>query len=255
MQVLVSIGIMGILLLAMVSMLQTQQKELRSIRQKQEAVELKSTMLQQMLKSDICTWQLKDKVIDVSLVTTEASPSPTVVELNVLRQGPDVSSAMLAQAGEKLPFTTTGIRVASISFRHIFATGNANEYTGVFEVSFDESSLAYAIHPVQVQQVIKVVGTDPGNAKRIESCGPGSSLQTGEEDLDSVTPFDIQCEYRWVTSNGYGGPATFKALLVTADRLWWRERDYASTMIYRTNKKVAVGQYSGTITNIFRVCP
>lgn len=240
----------------MASMFHSQQKEIRSLKQKQELVDLKNIMLQQLGKSEVCTWQLKDKIIDLSTAPTESSPSPTIINLGELRQGPNSTSALIAKTNERLPQSQTGLRVEQVSFRNIYATGNTDEYSGVFDISFASSSLAYSLKSVQTQQIFKVVGTDPATAKRIESCGKSiNTLTTGEEDLDSIDPFDLHCEYRWVTSNGYGGPATFKALLVTADRLWWRERDYSSTMIYRTNKKVAVGQYGGEITNIYRVCP
>lgn len=51
--------------------------------------------------------------------------------------GLDNTSPLLAKSGERIPESLTGVRVSSVLFRNIYATGNPNEYKGVFQIIFD----------------------------------------------------------------------------------------------------------------------
>lgn len=254
-EMLVAVAIGSIMLVMVASMFQAQQKEVRSLRQKQEVIELKNLMLAQLTKTEVCSWQLKGRMIDVAASPTAAKPSETVLNLKELRQGLNNSSAIVAKSGDSLPGSS--IKVKSITFKDIYPTGNPDEYKGVFEISFDESSLAYPLRPLQTQQIIKTLSGSPDRAKIIDSCGTVSaSSGLGEEDLDTSESFDVYCEYRWVTSNGYnGGYASFKATLVTPEMLQWQEKDQEFTRVFRTNKRQAMGPRSGVVRGIYKVCP
>lgn len=221
-EVLVALGLVSMIAMAMASMFSSQQKSIRYFSQKQEMIDLKAIMQQQLAKINVCTWQVKDKVIDVSMATSESSPSPTVIALkdDAIYQGIDDTSAVIAKAGQRLPTSLNGIFVASVSFKNIYATGNPNEYKGVFDVSFDASSLVFAAKPVQVQQIIKTTAADPLNAKRIDSClgSPGvSKILEGtmlSTDLDwicpGVIPIQGVCTNSWrknvVFSEAFNSP-------------------------------------------------
>lgn len=169
-EVLITIGLFSFFGMVFASVLQSQRQQIRALIQKQESVELKDLMQRQLSRSAVCTWQLKDKVIDVSAPPTQANPSPTVLLFDELYQGEDASSALIAKANDRLPGTQNGLKVSEIRFRSVYATGNANEYAGVFEVDFDPSSLSMPMRSVQFQRLIRTVPTDPDNAKRIDSC-------------------------------------------------------------------------------------
>ena len=178
MEVIVAVGIMGILAAGMASMFDGQQKQIRALLQKQEMIELKNNMLRQLSSAAVCTWQLQDKRINVDGTYSELAPSPTVLNLTggTLYAGPSSTSAPLAIAGQRLPASLARLEVAAVTFKNIYPTGNPNEYKGVVEVSFNASSLAIASHPIQVQQTVTVNPTDPPDQKRIVACTePASS--------------------------------------------------------------------------------
>ncbi len=169
-ETIIASGIAVFIILAVTSIFTTQLNQIKGLNQKQEMLELKSLMLEQLSKPGVCSWQLHDKVIDVSGSTTESSPSPTILNLVSLHQGTSTTSALIARSSQRLPNTQHGIVVRNVTFRGIYATGNPDEYVGRFEVAFDQSSLAHNMKPVQVQQLILTNPSDPVGAKRITTC-------------------------------------------------------------------------------------
>lgn len=173
-EVLIAVAILVVVSMGMAGSLSHFHNQLRGISQKQEIIELKNLMTQQMSKVGVCTWQLKDKVIDVSMATTEASPSPTVLNLGEIYMGQDATSPILAKSGQRIPESLSGVQVSSIFFKNIYATGNPNEYKGIFQINFDSTSLAAPVKPLQVQQIFWTEAADPVGAKRIQVCKGGS---------------------------------------------------------------------------------
>jgi hypothetical protein len=173
-EVLVGVGLLTLVALGVAESLSHMHGQLRGISQKQEIVELKNLITQQLAKPGVCTWQLKDQVIDVSMATTEASPSPSTLNLSEIHMGQDATSPVLVKSGLVIPESQSGLKVASILFRNIYATGNPNEYKGIFQVNFDSSSLSVPVKPLQIQQVFLTQAADPVNAKKIQSCKGGT---------------------------------------------------------------------------------
>lgn len=178
-EVLVALGVMSIIGMATMTMIENQHRQITVLVQRQEMADLKNTMLTLLSKPNVCSWQLKDRVVNVSGALSEASPSSTVLSLPILRQGTTATSAILAQVNQNLPGSR--LRVTSISFRGIYPTGNPNEYRGNFEIVLNSGSTTLATKPVQITQVIQTVASDPLNAKRIDSCGAAAAAATGPE--------------------------------------------------------------------------
>ncbi len=172
-EVLIAVAILSVISLGVAGTMSRMHSQLRGISQKQEVVELKNLMTQQLAKTGVCSWQLKDKVIDVSMATSEASPSPTSLNLGELYMGQDATSALLAKAGQIIPESQSGVKVASVFFRNIYATGNPNEYKGIFQINFDPNSVSVPVKPLQVQQIFWTDPADPANAKKIQTCKGG----------------------------------------------------------------------------------
>src|SRR3954471_10649959 len=76
-EVLVAVSMLSAVSMGMIILFQSQQAQIRALVQKQDSITLKNMMLQQLANPNVCTWQLKDKVIDVSMATTAAAPSPS----------------------------------------------------------------------------------------------------------------------------------------------------------------------------------
>jgi prepilin-type N-terminal cleavage/methylation domain-containing protein len=173
-EILVAVAILAVISMGMAGSLSHMHNQLRGISQKQEILELKNIMTQQMSKANVCTWQLKDKIINVAMATSEASPSPTTLDLGEIYMGQDTSSALLVKKGDPIPQSQSGVKVESVYFKNIYATGNPNEYKGIFQINFDSASLSVPVKPLQVQQIFLTDAADPNNAKKIQMCKGGT---------------------------------------------------------------------------------
>lgn len=173
-EVMVSLAIGSIVMMAFTSMMSSQQSQLRAVSQKLELLSLETIMLKEFSKSDVCTWQLAGKLVDLRGSLTVTRPSPTILQLAQLHQGLDAASPILVQSGSLLPGSPDNVRVDSIEFRDIYPTGSPNEYRGTLQVNFNAQSLVYAMQPARLSQIITVDATNPGSAK-IVSCATSQS--------------------------------------------------------------------------------
>lgn len=180
-EVMIAAAIGAAVLIGVATMFKNHQNTLKSMYQRAELIEFKNMLTQSLAPTDVCSWQLKDKAVNTAGVTTTV-PSSTVMDIPVLYRGEDLNSAVLARAGEKLPNTTTGIKVERINFKGITATGIPNEYTGYYEVYLDRNSLAAPIKPVRHYQTFRVNSA----TQKVDSC-------KGLIDFKVIDVADISC--------------------------------------------------------------
>jgi prepilin-type N-terminal cleavage/methylation domain-containing protein len=168
-EILIAIAIVSVLALALATMTSNGQKEMKALVQKSEILEVKASLLQNLSLYEVCTWQFKDKVINTTNVTSTLK-SNTTLSFNAIHLGPDASSAILAQAGQDLAGSQSGLKVATITFDEITATGMPDEYMGYLTVHFNSQNLVRPLKPARIQKIVHVIGSDPASAKRIDRC-------------------------------------------------------------------------------------
>ena len=170
-----ALGIGGMAIAAGSSFLVNQQKAMKALFQKADALELKSNLMEVLNDPAVCDWQLRDRVLDLSMATGNAMSSSTL-SLTELRMGENSSSAVLVKAGEQLPQTVNGLKVERILFKNILSTGQTDQYRGTIEIHFDRSSMPQPFKPIQVNKNFRTVASDPVSSKRISACvTPGST--------------------------------------------------------------------------------
>lgn len=207
-EVLISAAAVLVVIFALISLLVSQQKEVKALFQKSDILELKNQMIQTLADPDVCSWQLKDKVLNVSSTTT-TTKSPTTITLPQLYFGSSTASPVLAEAGQRLPASTNNVNVANIILKDIVSTGRPNQFMGTLEVSFDESSLVRSLRPISIQQVLNVEPTDPASAKRISSCGRGVAEAGGTGDGEAFPGiWTLEGEMLGTSPDQYGPPCT-----------------------------------------------
>lgn len=197
-QVLVGASIVSVIALVFAEFVRYQQKELRAIQQKQELTELKNTLIQLFSQnSSVCSWQLAansatgvPNKINATNISTSATDPSISVAIPKLYFGTSTASQLIASSevdNNKLAGSQTNIQIESIQLKDIFATGTPDEYRGVVQVNLEAASLVRSLKPVQTQVVFKVTpisATNPVSARKILSCGSGSS---GEDILQKVS--------------------------------------------------------------------
>src|SRR5262249_2071528 len=145
-EMMVAIGLMGILSLAVTSMLSMQRQQMRMLTQRQEQMDIKSVLLKQLSNSKTCTWQLLNQSFLASPVPTPASPSATVIPLRnqTIYSGSDPAndstSVPIVTAGTLVQGTTTQLKVNTVTFENIYSVNaSSNEYAGSFRVTFKKT--------------------------------------------------------------------------------------------------------------------
>ena len=176
-EVLVAITIIAVVVLASATMFSSQQTQIQNLSQRQDLLQLKNILIEQFSKANVCSWQLKDKLVDLSAAVDSNTPSLTTIELDELRHGPDVTSALIAKKGEKIQGSTSGIFIEKIRIVEIFKTGNPNELKAQINLDIDNTKNQMPLKGTSAQLFVYVNPTDPPNAKRITNCG--SQITTG----------------------------------------------------------------------------
>lgn len=176
-ELMIATAIIGVITMAFLTITSRNQRDMKGLFQKSEILEFKNLLLQRLGDPQICTWQIRDQVIDVS-ATTSTNPSPTQLQLQQLYVGLNTSSPLLASRGQRLPASNSNLNIRNMVFKNILSTGRAGEFQGTLEVEFDPDTLALPQKPLQVQQFIQVRPEDPSSAKRISQCGNRDSPLT-----------------------------------------------------------------------------
>lgn len=164
---------------------------------KLDSIETEKTVIQTFANSAICTWQLQDKVIDVS-----TNPSPTTIAIPKLYQGLNVASAVMLEANKPV-LPQSKLTVRSITARDFESTGFPNVYKGVIEVAFNASNTETPIKPIRIQQGFTFYTA--GGATKISSCRALVSLPIIKCKVTSAIPLTAGWHYHALTAAQCGG--------------------------------------------------
>jgi hypothetical protein len=204
-EVMIAAGVMLAIMLAMLTLSDSQRKKVKAVYQKTELNELGSQLMQAFANRNVCTWQLVGSPANTIDTTSDPAQSSTVIALPAIYQGLNANSPVIAQPGQPLSLSSTGLIIGSISFTHIRRSGaasaNAADYVGNIEVQFLPASLARPFKPVRISQTVSVDLTSGSPAARpILSCTSGCETDTIDTGFSCVSK-----SVKDLTSYG-GGP-------------------------------------------------
>ncbi|MGE0764705.1 MAG: type II secretion system protein J [Bdellovibrionales bacterium] len=178
-ELVIAAGVIGFLSLLFLNFVTSLQNQMRALNQKNETLEVVKSVRQMMDNMSSCSFNLLTGLpatMDLSTTTTTV-PSPTVINIPVLRFGAAPTASVIAQQAQILPGSHTGLRVNTITFDNIRATGNPNEYVGRLSVSFDPATTAIPFQNLEFQQIFNVNPSPPAlpTARSIVSCGSATN--------------------------------------------------------------------------------
>jgi prepilin-type N-terminal cleavage/methylation domain-containing protein len=186
-EVLVVSAIFGILALLNAQHFTQMNKNQSSLAEKTEVIALKDSLIQIMKNPQNCAWQLQlgnpailsGATFDLTTTKTDVF-SPSVIELNNIKEGSLPSSPSLVEVGKSIITGKTSgpARVSSIKFKDILFTGTPLIYKGTFEISFDPDSLTIARKSVTLHQYFAADLTNPAAATLL-SCTSSPTSSTG----------------------------------------------------------------------------
>lgn len=256
-EVMIAAAIMLVMMLALLTMSDSQMKEAKAVYQKTELTELRNQLRQIFANRDVCTWQLVGSPTNTIDTTNDPAQSSTVIPLSTLYQGLDSSSTVIANTGLPLPLSSSGLVVSNIQFTDIKASGLAGQYQGNIEIQFQPNSLASPLRPVRFLQTVQVdLLNGTPTARPILYCTAGcepDTLDTGfscvardSDDLlgyavaGAISPFSLSQTAAILFCNDFGRrPADLNDLVAlckiqpsgptTGGRFWFNGAKSAAT--------------------------
>jgi hypothetical protein len=157
-QVLLSLAISMIVILAIMQIANDQTKSLRHFAQKSDAIDLKNFIAQALNDSAVCSWQF---AATGAHLDTADLPNQSI-SFTKLHSGLNADSPVLVAVGTQL----SGLVVSSIAFKNIMAAGPPDLYNGVLEIAFDQTTAARSMAPQKIRKSIYL-----NSAQQVVGCG------------------------------------------------------------------------------------
>lgn len=176
-EVMVSFGIMSIMALGMVSMIQSQNKEVTALTEKLLAKDVEAHLVNVMNVSDFCSCLMRGLTLNTTTAPMTLSANPVDIPAGYTQPIPvplttacTPSSAVriVPSAGNRLE--NSNLRINAITYSDISALGNS-KYSANLNVSFQLNSGVRPINNVKSAVIFTVNGADPANAQRFQACG------------------------------------------------------------------------------------
>ncbi len=170
-EVLVAVGILSIISLGMATLFTDMNKQTKETQTKVSLIELKNNLITRISKNPaICSWQVKDKIVDRTDVTTTHA-SATIIDLgNTFYDGvrvlpTDPLPPPLITVGDKLG----NQNVASIQVVDIkgMTDTNPTEYKAKLQIAFTPQASFQVLAPVSITIYLQ---SDPTDPTKILSC-------------------------------------------------------------------------------------
>jgi hypothetical protein len=209
-QVLISIGLMGLLMAAFASMMVNQQTETRALSEKFGALDLQQFLTASLADGSVCAYVMN---IPTVLTFDSTTPLPHTITLpdpdlngqraalyaSILPGPPIAPGPVAAQVGKAPSQVARTLVVKSIQLQ--ITQGSSGGYSGNWLVNFDSTLSVRAIKPVSVSTVITADTSIP-TAARITGCQSGG--------IGSFSPSGTICGMREVSC--FGGAAILRSI-------------------------------------------
>lgn len=181
-ELMVSLGVMGIMTMGMLSFFAMQNREYRSLQESLAKLDLESSLIKSFASSGICTFVLADPsqsatgsapnrskdAIDASSDTTVGA---TEIFLKKIPTSASITAESLVTAGGTASVNSPSLKVKSLKFINFRLVG-VDQLTADFRVDFDPASSVLALAPIILKNInVDTKSADPINAKSFTQCG------------------------------------------------------------------------------------
>ncbi len=167
-EMLVAIGILGIVISGFISMMSYMRRELQAANRKVEAIELRRTATTYMSDLPTCGCQLNlnGGTFDATLV------APAVPEMNIskLQTGCAPTASSVLEENQTVPGSSANLAVESVKLQSIEATGSPNRYRGRLHIEFKSDSQTYSTRGFEFEIRFRTDPATPDTAKKVVAC-------------------------------------------------------------------------------------
>ena len=174
----VAVGVMGIVIAGLTTVLDNSNREVKSLQQKFEILQTQQDLMRDLSDPGICACNFDP----TKNVTNAATLSFDTTNPDSMMSSPNlfatciggVPGSPLITIGQPLPGSQAGLKVKTIQMKEFVATGTGR-YRARIEVAFDASSLKIARKPASVNVSVVADVSNPAQAK-ITSCTAGKDI-------------------------------------------------------------------------------
>lgn len=174
-EVLISIGVMGIAMLAMMNFMSVQHRENKALIESLSRNDVQRFLSTAMSDGSVCTAELANpEIFDTSKTTPytiniDDLPS-NEISLDKLHASVKSTAPLLAEKSKKILIgPSENLYVTNIKFKNFTSMGADDKYMADLEISFDSSKLIRPLRPA-VLKVVVTTGVATGSVKPISSC-------------------------------------------------------------------------------------
>lgn len=165
-QMIVAVGIFGILASLFASMQTQQANQIRGLMQKSEIVDIQNMLSRVLSNEQTCLCMLSHGSFD-----SQVTNGSQYLDVNTIRSSCSPSAENLIAENQPL---MSGIVPESIRLTELKPTGNPNEWMGYWSITWKQSSLATPAKASKIRQIFLIDPSTPAGNTKIESCvSPG----------------------------------------------------------------------------------
>lgn len=188
-EVLISIGVMGIAMLAMMSFMSVQNRENRALAESLSRNDMLRFVNSVLANGAVCTAELANPTLfDTSItspytINIDDLPS-NEIQLNKLHSAAVASAPVLLEKTKKVNIgPSDSLYVSDIKVKNFASMGEPDKYTADLEINLDSTKLVRPLKPSVIKVVI-VTNGGPNTAKVINSCILSDKLDAKKTCLD-----------------------------------------------------------------------
>jgi hypothetical protein len=190
-QVLVAVGIMGIVMMAMQSMFATLNTESRALNEKLGTLDLEKVMIASLADGSVCKYVMQgpsavpfdstapmtpDKPLSIVLPSPAGAPATLYATYTPANGAvPEKIGPVVAQVGQQPSASARTLVIKQISLQLTGKGSSPDQFTGYWEIDFDGTKLVRALKPVMIATTITADITSPTSAKVAGCQGNASS--------------------------------------------------------------------------------
>ncbi len=206
-QMLVSIGIMGIMMMSLISMLQTQNNEVRALKEKLATADLQVQLTRGFSDGAVCSSLLTGRTFTVTgsgVVLPSINLTNTSIPISTLPGAPALVAAnapISAISNTVFAAPTNTFQVRDITGSTV---GNVGHYMANFVVNLDTSRMVRSLKPIVTQISMRTSGA--GATKTITNCQDGGSGDTVSVPIATLSNYHNAC-------TPFAGPYTAPQLM------------------------------------------
>ncbi|MGZ3773286.1 MAG: type IV pilus modification PilV family protein [Pseudobdellovibrionaceae bacterium] len=189
-EVLVGAGIMSIVIMGLMSMLTSQQKETKALTEKLASLDLEKLLIASLADGTICTAELTNSATNPSApYSIDTTNAAAAINLTSLHSSAAAGAPVLVSNGTTASALSSSLVVSGITVSNFINTGVPDRYLANIQVKYKPGQLVRPLKPIVIKVNISTDPTTPLNAKKIVSCSADSGGSSGKV----ITPLYLYC--------------------------------------------------------------